>query len=311
MIAWGLRARIASGEIVCPTSSEYTRHSRTRRAISCAYWPPRSRTRTGRSSGGRSGRGTTSAPIVRRLFGDRHVVRMRLPQSRARDADELRALHLVDRRRAAIAHRLAQPADELMEDRGERPLVRDAPFDPLRDELLDILDVTLEVAVLRKATRAHRAERAHAPVLLVALALLEDDVAGALVRARKQGPGHHGVGPGGDRLGDVAGGSHAAVGDERDAVTRRRLRAVVDRGDLRDADACNDTRRADAPRPHADLHGVRARIDQRFGRCRSGDIPRDDVYVPLALHAAHHLDDRSAVAVGGVDDQGVDTCIDE
>src|SRR5204863_517574 len=34
-------------------------------------------------------------------------------------------------------------------------------------------------------------------------------------------------------------------------------------------------------------------------------------YVPLALHAAHHLDDRSAVAVGGVDDQGVDTCIDE
>src|SRR5918912_3319753 len=97
MIACGLRARIASGEIVCPTSSEYTRHSRTRRAISCAYWPPKSRTSTGRSSGARSGRGTTLAPIVRRLLRDRHVVRVRLAQAGAGYAHELRVLHLLDR----------------------------------------------------------------------------------------------------------------------------------------------------------------------------------------------------------------------
>src|SRR6266540_930563 len=34
----------------CGTISEYTRHSRTRRAMSCAYCAPRSMTRTGRGS---------------------------------------------------------------------------------------------------------------------------------------------------------------------------------------------------------------------------------------------------------------------
>src|SRR5205085_11937406 len=103
----GLRARTASGEIACRTSSEYTRHSRTRRAISCEYWPPRSTTSTGRSSA--TGSWTTfdgSAAIVRRLFRDRHVVGMRLAQACGGDADEAGLLHLLDRRCAAVAHRL-------------------------------------------------------------------------------------------------------------------------------------------------------------------------------------------------------------
>src|SRR5438270_10573697 len=142
MSAYGLRARTASGEIVCPTSSEYTRHSRTRRAISCEYCPPRSTTSTGLSSG--PGNGTTfagSAAIVRRLFRDRHVVWMRFPQARAGDSHERRALHLVDRRSAAIAHRLPQAPDELMDDAAPRPLVGDPPLDPLRAELVDVLHV--------------------------------------------------------------------------------------------------------------------------------------------------------------------------
>src|SRR2546429_983233 len=113
--ACGLRARTCSAVTPCPTSSEYTRQSRTRRAISCAYCPPRSSTRTGRSSAARSGRGRISAPIVRRLFRDCHVVRMALAQAGGSDADELRALHLVDRRGAAVAHGLPQAADELVQ----------------------------------------------------------------------------------------------------------------------------------------------------------------------------------------------------
>ncbi len=35
--AYGFRARICCGVTLCETSSEYTRASRTRRAISCAY----------------------------------------------------------------------------------------------------------------------------------------------------------------------------------------------------------------------------------------------------------------------------------
>src|SRR6266571_2187952 len=127
MSACGWRARTCCAVIVCGTSSEYTRASRTRRAISCAYCPPRSTTSTGRSSGLASGRCRTSAsaPIVRRLLRDRHVVRMRLAQACTCDANELRVVHLLDRRGAAVAHRLPQPADELVDDRGERPFVGD------------------------------------------------------------------------------------------------------------------------------------------------------------------------------------------
>src|SRR5712691_5383578 len=183
MSAYGFRARTASGEIVWPTSSEYTRHSRTRRAISWEYCPPRSMTSTGRSSG--PGNWTTrdgSAAIVRRLFGDRHVVRMGFPQTGRGDADERRALHLLDRGCAAVAHRLAQSADQLMQDRRERPLVGDTTFDALGNKLVHVLDVALEVAVLRERARAHRAHRSHAAVLLVALALVDDHLSGSLVR---------------------------------------------------------------------------------------------------------------------------------
>src|SRR4051794_33582608 len=117
-----------------------------RRAMSCEYWPPQSTTSTGRSSGAGSGSGRTSAAIVRRFLRDRHVVRMALAEPGAGDADEPRVLHRSRRRRAAVAHRLAQAADELVDDRAERALVRDAALDPLRDELLRVLDVPLEVA---------------------------------------------------------------------------------------------------------------------------------------------------------------------
>src|SRR6266511_4023946 len=240
--AYGLRRRISSGVTRCPTSSEYTRASRTRRAISCAYCPPKSTTSTGRSSGALSGSGRISAPIVRRLLRDRHVVWMALAQPRRGDARELRALHLLDGRRTAVPHRLAQTADELMQDARKRALVRNAPLDPLRDELLDVLDVPLEVAVARRAAGAHRAERAHPAVLLEPFALVEDDLSGAFVRSRQQRARHDGVGAGRDRLRDVAGRRHPAVRDDRDG---RDSCALVDRCDLRHPDSGDDARRAD------------------------------------------------------------------
>src|SRR4051794_15256983 len=180
---------------------------------------------------------------------------MALAQTGGRDAHELRGLHVVDGPRAAVAHRLAQPADELVDDRRDGALVRDAPFDPLGHELLDVLDVALEVTVARGAARAHRAERAHAAVLLEALALLQHDVPRALVRPGEQRAGHDRIGAGRDRLRDVAGRGHAPVGDDGN---RRRPRALVDRRDLRHADACDDARRADRAWTYARLDRVGA-----------------------------------------------------
>ena len=84
------------------------------------------------------------------------------------------------------------------------------------------------------------------------------DVARRLVRTGEQRAEHHRVRSGRDRLGDVAGGGEPAVGDHRHAVPRRHLRAIVDRRDLRHADAGDDARRADRPGPDAGLDGVRA-----------------------------------------------------
>src|SRR6476660_8202766 len=110
--AEGLRLRRSSTDERCETISEYTRASRTRRAISCEYWPPRSTTSTGRSSGEISGcSGTTSAAtVIRRVLRDRDVVRMRLAQPCARDAHEPRILERLDRLGAAVAHSLTEPA---------------------------------------------------------------------------------------------------------------------------------------------------------------------------------------------------------
>src|SRR5215468_6633157 len=51
MIAFGFRARICAPGMLDGTISEYTWHSLTRRAISCAYWAPKSTTRTVPNSG--------------------------------------------------------------------------------------------------------------------------------------------------------------------------------------------------------------------------------------------------------------------
>src|SRR3546814_7824251 len=92
-----------------------------------------------------------------------------------------------------------------------RTLVRHLSFNAFWDELQVVPHLLLEVAVSRAA--GHRAERAHAPVRLVGPALVQVDLAGALVGAGQQRADHGAVGAGGDRLGEVAGILDAAVGD--------------------------------------------------------------------------------------------------
>src|SRR5205807_10507075 len=126
----------------------------------------------------------------------------------------------------------------------ERALVRHAAFDSLGHQLVDVFDVSLEIAVLGERPGLHRSERAHAAVFLETLALVDDHLTRRLVGPREQRADHHAVGARGDRLGDVAGVAYPSVRDHRNTLDGDRLRDVVHGRDLRHADARDDTRRA-------------------------------------------------------------------
>ena len=117
-----------------------------------------------------------------------------------------------------------QAADELVDDTADRALVGHAALDAFGHQLQGLAHFLLEVAVGRAAR--HGAERAHAAIGFVAAALIEEDLARALVGAGEQRADHHAVGAGGDRLGEVAGIFDAAVGDDRHVALARPLDGI-------------------------------------------------------------------------------------
>ena len=69
------------------------------------------------------------------------------------------------------------------------------------------------------------------------------------------------------------------------------------------------------PGPDADLHRVDAGVDERLGAGAGGDVAADDLDAVVAaevlLHPGDHVEHRALVAVRGVDDEHVDTGVDE
>src|SRR5581483_11365372 len=115
--------RTSSRPTWCGSSSENTPHSRTRRAISCEYWPPKSRTTTSSEMGGRFAASMgPSGPVRTGALVDTHgrgrclgahahallaleVLALGLERRRYR---ELRPVELGDVPIAAGGHRRAQ-----------------------------------------------------------------------------------------------------------------------------------------------------------------------------------------------------------
>src|SRR5207245_1346949 len=88
-------------------------------------------------------------------------MRVGFAKARTGYANEARAgAKIVDRRRADVAHARAESTDELMHDRRERTERANTTLDALGDELGELADVGLSVAVAR-TPRLHRAKRAH------------------------------------------------------------------------------------------------------------------------------------------------------
>src|SRR5205807_1712386 len=167
------------------------------------------------------------------------VVDVALAEAGQGDANELRvAPQLGQRRAAAVTHARAQTAHELVHHGRDAAFVSDPAFDAFRHELLGGLrpravEVELVLKVPIAAAAAHRADRAHAAVLLEAASLIQNHLARALVGAREQIADHRRARADRERLGDVARVADAAVGDDRDVVRLGRPRALHDRGDHR------------------------------------------------------------------------------
>src|SRR5918992_1151263 len=216
----GARRRTSAAPTWCGSSSENTPHSRTRRAISCEYWPPKSSTSTSSCATARSSASSSTGwsattpdpcPRVTRSSAAVSVRDKRDRPARRRHADVLLALELLalglERRGdhqlgpvelrdvliAAGGHRGPQRAHEV-----ERAVVL------ARGAGDDLLEAAVLGRAHARAARERRMECGHAPV---------EAVTGSLVRARERRADHHGVGPAGERLRDVAPVAHAAVGD--------------------------------------------------------------------------------------------------
>src|SRR5512139_4351146 len=71
--------------------SQYTPHSRTRRAINCVYWAPKSRIRMRCAwmSGGRTTGARSADTVIRGFLGDGHVVDVAFAHAGVGDAHEL------------------------------------------------------------------------------------------------------------------------------------------------------------------------------------------------------------------------------
>ena len=140
---------------------------------------------------------------------------------------------------------------------------------------------------------------------------IKDLCPGAFLQSREQSSDHHHVRPGGNRLGQVAGVADSAVGDDRNPALLGHLGGLVNRGNLRNADAGNHPRGADRARPDADLHGVGPGGDQVLAPFGRGHVAGHDVDVPLLLDAPDGFDDVGRMAVGTVDHQHIDAFADQ
>src|SRR5918992_4035188 len=254
MIAAGRRLARYSGLTSYGTISEYTWHSRTRRAISWAYCAPKSTTKTGR--------GSSVTPILRSPHPQALASLKVLPLGPDGGRhDDLRLLELLDVRVAARGHGHLQCAEQV-----ERPVVLVGRPD---QDLLQRPDL---LRANPRSPRKLRMERGHAPV---------ETLPGCFVRPGKRGPDHDRVGAAGDGLGDIAAGAHPSVRDDVGIpaglveVLHPGGGGIRDRRGLGNADPDDPPSGAGRPRPHTHQDAHRSGTHQvQRGRVRRA--PADD-----------------------------------
>ncbi|MNO76459.1 hypothetical protein D3C76_675330 [compost metagenome] len=228
---------------------------------------------------------------------------MGLGHAGAGDPHELRlGAHLFDVGTAGVAHRGAQAAHQLVDDRAQGALVRHTAFDAFRNQLLGACRGVLEVTVGGTLSLGHGAQRTHAAISLVRTTLEQFDLARRFFGTGEHRAHHHAGSTGHDGLGQVTGETDAAVGDQRYASAFKGSGDVGDGTDLRHADTGDDTGGADRARADTDLDCVGASFGQGLGGSAGGDVAADDLHFrEVLLDPANAVDHALGVTVSGVD----------
>src|SRR2546421_795373 len=126
---------------------------------------------------------------------------MALTQARGGQLYESRLLlHLGDLPASAIAHPRSQPADQLIDDPGQSPSVRNAALDPFRNQFLQG-PVALRIAIA--PAPFHGTDGAHATIYFIRASLVQNRLSGTLLRARKEAADHDRGGSARDGFRDV------------------------------------------------------------------------------------------------------------
>src|ERR1041385_1681939 len=152
-------------------------------------WTGNKRRAWGRAerAGGRWVAVRAAAFVLGTFLGDLPVWRMAFAQAGPADAHEPGPCpQLLDRSHATIPHPGPQAPDQLEDGGRQRTLQGHAALDPLRDQLRELVGVVLEVALATTPGGRHRRKRAHAAVDLVLAALVEHDLARALLGAGEE-----------------------------------------------------------------------------------------------------------------------------
>src|SRR6185436_12302071 len=203
----------------------------------------------------------TGRPLARgaQLLGALEYLALGLDR---RGDDELRLLQLADTARADGAHAGPDRPDEV-----ERPVLGEGGPEE------DLLERSRYAHANAGAAGQIRVRRRHAPVIAAA---------GGFLRARERGADHHGVGPGGQRLADIAARRHAAIGDDRHVTARPLVvevpggRGIRGGGDLGHADAEHLAARAGGAGADPDQQRVHARLHQLEARLVGDDVADDE-----------------------------------
>src|SRR5574344_2579259 len=181
---------------------------------------------------------------------------MTLKHSGVGDAGELGLMQLLDVGSSAISHTRAKSTDQLIDNLLNSSLVGHTSGDSLWHELLHVLCVALEIAVLRAVLLLHGLERTHTAVALKLTSVEDDGLTRALLCTGNKRTDHHRTTTGSQCLDDVARIAQSTVGNQWNTCTLERAIYIIYGTQLGNTHTCNHTGGTDRTRTDTHLDGV-------------------------------------------------------